>query len=118
MQVCSVLKRAIVWKEKGLVHKTREEKCWPGETSDSETPGIVILGVGSKRGRDDDWIEHQAAFDKLLAGLNAAQGKNDPIALPQSTTAPAKTLAENAAEAKKIVLVPAHLPRKVDDMFL
>ena len=31
-------------------------------------------GLGGKRGRDDEWIEHQDAFDQILAELNAKQG--------------------------------------------
>ena len=31
-------------------------------------------GVGSKKGRDDGWIEHQDAFDDILAQLNKQQG--------------------------------------------
>ena len=32
-------------------------------------------GLGRKKGRDDEWIEHQDAFDQILAELNAKQGK-------------------------------------------
>ena len=31
-------------------------------------------GLGRKKGRDDEWIEHQDAFDQILAELNTKQG--------------------------------------------
>ena len=66
--------------------------------------------MGSRRDRDAEWIEHQDAFNQLLAGLNAVQGQGrespctDPLPEP-ATGRPGKTLVENAMEAKKIVLV-------------
>lgn len=35
---------------------------------------LAHTGLGGKRGRDDDWIEQQDAFDQILAELNAKQG--------------------------------------------
>lgn len=41
-------------------------------------PHILVLvfthwfsGVGFDKNHDDGWIEHQEAFDQILAGLNA-----------------------------------------------
>lgn len=59
-------------------------------------------GVGSKRNRDEQWIENQDAFDKILAGLNAVQGgstQGGDILEPSGS----KTLVESAIESKKIV---------------
>ena len=32
------------------------------------------VGLGRMKSRDDEWIEHQDAFDQILADLNAKQG--------------------------------------------
>lgn len=68
----------------------------------------MLLGIGVKRSRDEDWIERQDAFNKMLANLNAVQsnlegGTSSPtpdrVASPQA----GKTLVDSAVEAKQIV---------------
>lgn len=41
---------------------------------------VLVSGVGFNRSRDAGWIEHQEAFDQILAGLNAdtKNGKHVP----------------------------------------
>ena len=31
---------------------------------------VYVLGVGAQRGRDDDWLEQQAAFEEVLSQLH------------------------------------------------
>ena len=31
---------------------------------------VYVLGVGARRGRDDDWLEQQAAFEEVLSQLH------------------------------------------------
>ena len=65
-----------------------------------------MAGVGKKRDRDEGWLDHQDAFDKILAGLNAVK-RDDSEAAPVITEgeepAAAKTLVDNATGCKKIV---------------
>ncbi len=65
-------------------------------------------GVGAKRGRDEDWIQHQDTFDQLLAGLNSAQGSREGVAQGSVEGAvnergASKSIVENAGESKRIV---------------
>ena len=64
-----------------------------------------LSGVGSKRNRDEQWIENQDAFDKILAGLNAVQGGGGGSNLGGNVLEPSgnKTLVDSAIESKKIV---------------
>lgn len=71
---------------------------------------LCCQGVGSKKGRDDDWIGHQDAFDKILAGLNTVQNGETKVSSQEGTpiedsleAAPGVTLMDNAAESKKLV---------------
>ena len=63
---------------------------------------VPLSGVGAKRGRDEDWIQHQDAFDEILAGLNGKQAESaeDPEATKEDKK---KTLVENATESKRLV---------------
>ena len=54
----------------------------------------AISGVGAKKGRDEDWIQHQDAFDEILAGLN--KGKRE------GPTAGTKSIVESAGESKRL----------------
>ncbi len=77
------------------------------QTDRIDQSGLIHpVGMGSKRNRDDDWIERHDAFDKMLAELNAVQGNPQGVTLaPGGPTTPSqgKTLVEKATEAKKIV---------------
>ena len=71
---------------------------------------LFLSGVGGKRSRDEGWLEHQDAFDKILANLSAVNSNNDGEnkALSEASEGPrepAKTLVENATASKKIVCV-------------
>ncbi len=59
----------------------------------------VCVGVGAKKGRDEDWIQHQDTFDQILAGLNSTQSskKGDSI---EGTAS--KSILETAEESKRI----------------
>lgn len=63
---------------------------------------LPLSGVGAKRGRDEDWIQHQDTFDEILAGLNEKQveSRQDPEATKDDKK---KTLVENAKESKRLV---------------
>ncbi len=58
-------------------------------------------GVGTKRGRDEDWIQHQDTFDQLLAGLN--RGHGEEVSTSGRTATGSKSIVENAKESKRIV---------------
>lgn len=80
-----------------------------GLNEDGDTKHVKISkkkdnhGVGNKRGRDADWIERQDAFDQMLADLNAAQSQAPLSKSSPTDSQDKKTLADNAAQAKKIV---------------
>ena len=64
--------------------------------------------MGTKRGRDEGWIEHQDAFDKILADLNAVKSTQEGTTFTGPTAGEAtppsnKTLVDSAVAAKKIV---------------
>ena len=62
--------------------------------------------MGYKRGRDVEWIEHQNAFDKILAGLNAqntGESTSPVLGARKPVEVPRKALVDTATEAKKLV---------------
>ncbi len=61
-------------------------------------------GVGTKRGRDEDWIQHQDTFDQLLAGLNRGHGEEVATSgRGEETATGSKSIVENAKESKRIM---------------
>ena len=51
--------------------------------------------MGAKKGRDEDWIQHQDAFDEILAGLNEGKG--------EGPTPGTKSIVESAGESKRLL---------------
>ena len=45
---------------------------------------FFIIGLGVKRGRDDDWIAGQEEFNDLLANLNSAAASSTSDSLETS----------------------------------
>lgn len=64
-------------------------------------------GLGKKKGRDDDWIEHQDAFDQILANLNAQTVSSNTCEYndhtEESSPLPANALLETATESKRLL---------------
>ena len=67
---------------------------------------FLYTGLGEKRCRDEAWIEHQDAFDEILANLNAQATPSsvskcpDEVGVTPQTT---KALLETASESKRLV---------------
>ena len=62
-------------------------------------------GLGRRKGRDEDWIEHQDAFDQILANLNSQAVSNNASECSNQTAKDASPLAllETAAESKRLM---------------
>ena len=62
---------------------------------------FVMIGLGRKKRRDDDWIEHQDTFDQILANLSAQS-----VASPKRTedsSQNTKALLETATDSKRLL---------------
>ena len=60
---------------------------------------FILLGLGRKKCRDDDWIEHQDTFDQILANLNAQTVSCQKEDSSQST----KALLDTATDSKRLL---------------
>ena len=73
----------------------------------THTLTFSLTGLGRKKGRDEDWIEHQDAFDQILADLNAQTVTSNMYECSNHTedSSPltGKALLETATESKRLL---------------
>ena len=59
----------------------------------------LFIGLGRKKCRDDDWIEHQDTFDQILANLNA----QTVSCQKEDTSGSTKALLDTATNSKRLL---------------